>query len=168
MRPHDLEQLIPEELIVTVTRIATSRAITIGLTGDQLNDYVGDALLALCMLADEWDPARDVPLAAWVISRLDHRINDIHRIRTRGLRSGRHLRIAAYDPHGPIFESIDPLTVEDVTTVFVETAAVNDRERFILRALAEGQYHREIADALQISKTRVRQLIDRIGERLTP
>ena len=53
-----------------------------------------------------------------------------------------------------------------MTAVSVESAAVDERERFILSALADGQYHREIGTALHISKTRVRQLIDRIGERL--
>lgn len=139
-----------------------------GLTNERLDDHVGDALLALCMLADEWDPNRGIPVESWVMSHLAHRMNDIARERIPGLRFRRHLIESAHDPHAAIFAEIrHSQSVEDVTTVTIDTLVADDRERFIIECLKDGMYHREIATALNISKTRVRQLIDRVGERVT-
>lgn len=167
----NLSDLIPDELVVAVERLATSRGRALGLRGQDLEDYIGDAFLALCLLAVEWEPERGVPIQPWVVGRLRHRMYDIARERTPGLRGGNALTEVPYSPlptegHLPFDPPVPE--AEEVDDGFVWAVAASDRERTLLVALREGAKKQDAAAILGVHPSRVSQIIAEIRGRVRP
>lgn len=160
------EQKITNELIALVRSIAAYRANVLGLRGADVDDHIGDAYLALCLLAAEWNADSGVPLQVWVTSNLRNRMYDIARSRIPGLRGGRNLKQIPRD----IDESAltGPGRIPEGTDWFVWEAAQDERDVLLLHLLQEGMLSKqEIAEVLGVSPSRVSQLITGIRKRST-
>lgn len=136
-------------------RVALGRAKRWGLKGLAVEELLSDAHLATVLLCREWDPARNIPRHVYVGKFCERRMIDLHR-----QRYGRVRRISEV----PLDEEWDAPVVEaEVPEVgWILESITDPRDRYVIERLMAGALHREIAAELEISKTRVAQLIDRV------
>lgn len=128
-----------------------------GLYGHALDDLLGDAYLAAVILCREWDSGKGVPRVVYVGKYCERRTIDLHRERY-GRKPG--------PVEVPFDEEWDsPDVGAELSEFAVVMARIPEgRERYVVCRLLEGAFQREIAVELGISKTRVRQLIERVGK----
>jgi DNA-directed RNA polymerase specialized sigma24 family protein len=139
-------------------RVALGQARRKGLYGPVVEDLLSDAYLAAILLCEEWDPSFDVPRPVYVGMYCERRMIDLYR--------QRHGRSGCPWVEVPLDEEWDwPLPEVDVLDVTWILAQTSGRERYVCDRIMAGAYHREIASELGVSKTRVRQLIDKVRER---
>lgn len=155
---------ITEDLIALVKRVALARARTMGLRSADAEDYVGDAYLAMCLLAKEWDAERNIPLRAWVMLNLQNRMNDIARNRIPGLRYRKNFNEVPTEIDNTIIRSKSD--IPEGIDWFVWEAAQDKRDELLLHLLEDGLLSKQqIAAVLGVHPSRVSQLIDGIRRR---
>jgi RNA polymerase sigma factor (sigma-70 family) len=141
--------------------VAMGMAKRQGIYGHALDDLLGDAYLAAVTLCREWNPEKGVPRTVYVGKFCGRRTIDLYRQRTPGTRKTK----GQWDSVSLDEEWDTPEVGSDMSEVIALLACIPEgRERYVICRLLEGAYHREIAAELGISKTRVKQLIERVQE----
>lgn len=144
---------------------------------DELRSW---AYEAMCMAVETWDPARGVPMSAWVSLRTKWRISDIMRRYNAQLRGSDAERISMDDlsaEEGRIEETLAPaITAEDglcygieddlIRRIDLERATqrleLTPEEEVVLDGILDGQSNEQISPRINRSRETVRKARMRI------
>jgi DNA-directed RNA polymerase specialized sigma subunit len=125
-----------------------------GLRGHDLEDEKQRLLVVMLDLARRWSPVFEVPFRAYA-----------------GFRFRREVLGAKRSDHHGLTEEMLPAHVDDDLTSIRERAARvravcrTEREREVVELLGQMQQF-EVAQALGLSRQRIKQIVDRIRERV--
>lgn len=171
----DQERLIEDHVLI-VQAIAGNMARERFLSWHDTEEMVDDARLALVQIALSYDPETGIPFEAYLRSQLGRRMIDALRKRTGARYPGPAQTRNAAVPVADWEATMPPASLAYVEPGFGEvelrdqvlrrmhTLTVKERDAFLM--YVDGFGRDDIADVLEVSISRVSQLVIRAREKL--